>query len=333
MKKLLVILISLLFVIGCGKKEEKKQKEPTEAQKQEEKVKQKKSSLTVISFQAPKDKEYGYKLAQAAWDTLSGLENIKMVTANELIDSLTTDQDYLKVETSKLLRKWGNRLGIRYIVTGQIISPEDGKYKARIIIVDSQFEYPIVKSVEGKKDELISLAALNIKDVIENIKAARQEVALKMIQVRWQEKRNALVGKPAPEFKLTSLDGNSISSNELKGEVTVFHFFSLDCEYCEEELEWMKQFNRKEDVQVIGINLDSDLKDSVETYVKKHRIDYPVVIAGVEDSTFLDNYYADVTPQTIIIDKRAVIREFMIGFNEGMKNKFARLIENLLAKK
>ena len=326
-----LLVLTVIFLSNCGKKDEPipENSEVVETAAEDSTSKNNIETITIISFQDAQDANYGYNIAQMVWDTLQTVENLQFVLGDELIKKLTQDPEYQTKDTPSLLRKWGNELNIRYIITGTITSISKDSSRVHILISDSQFEYPIVKTLNGKRNDLPSMITFTIKDMMENIQTVRKDLAIQMIQAEWMKKRQTLMNKPAPKFNLKSLDGKDINLDNLKGKFALFHFFSMDCEYCKEELEWMKDFQKRENVQVIGINMDTGLEDSVKSYIKDYDVQYPVVVIGTDDNDYLENYYTNVTPQTTLIDKNGIVRETLIGFNESMKKKLESLIDEL----
>src|SRR5439155_13105818 len=53
----------------------------------------------------------------------------------------------------------------------------------------------------------------------------------------------ALEGKPAPDFKLTAIDGSSVALSDLKGHVTVLDFWATWCGPCVEALPHIDQIS------------------------------------------------------------------------------------------
>ncbi len=85
------------------------------------------------------------------------------------------------------------------------------------------------------------------------------------------DSRLAMIGKPAPDFSLTDVDGNTISLEDFHGKVLLLDFWSTTCNPCICEMPNVKkvydEFNEN-GFEVIGISLDEDearLKDFLNT--------------------------------------------------------------------
>ncbi|MGB9561672.1 MAG: redoxin domain-containing protein [bacterium] len=286
------------------------------------------STLAVLMFQA-EDQKFGYELAVAVAEKARELKRFKVVKSDELVEKILSDPNYKKVETDKLIRKWGDSLGIRYVVTGQLRNEKSEKINVILIFIDAFFEYPIVRRVEGKKEELHNAVTREFKETMENIEKVEHEAWLQVIQAKWTQKRNELVGKSAPNFSLTSLDGRKISLSDYRGKTLLIHFFSLTCEACIEELEWIKSVSEKPKCAVIGVSIDTGKEEELKKLIKQRSLKYPVIVVSQNDSTFLNSFYVNVTPQTIVIDKNGIIRESMVGFSEGLKSSFEHLVDEI----
>lgn len=288
------------------------------------------STLAVLNFQAD-DHKLGYELAVAVTERAKMFSQFRVVPSDELVDSILADPDYRKIETDKIIRKWGESLGIRYVITGQVKeSQKDGKVTVMLVFIDSFFDHPIIRRIEGKKESIKDTVVAEFALTMENIEKVEREVYLQTIQSKWLKKRSELVGKPAPSFRLKDIKGKDVTLDQYRGKVIILHFFSIDCEACVEELEWMKVNSEKPGCNVIGLSVDSGKEKDLMRFIDAHSIRYPIVVISERDSSFLNAYYNNVTPQTVIIAKNGSVRESVIGFSEGLKNNLNKLIDELI---
>ncbi len=84
---------------------------------------------------------------------------------------------------------------------------------------------------------------------------------------------SALIGKPAPEFTLTPLEGLNgddgaqlagLSTDMLKGQVTVVNVWASWCGPCRVEHPLLMELAKREDIRVVGINY----KDKTENALR-----------------------------------------------------------------
>src|SRR5437899_6666512 len=78
---------------------------------------------------------------------------------------------------------------------------------------------------------------------------------------------NVVVGNHAPDFALSSLDGTTLKSNSLKGNVVVLNFWATWCQPCMGEIPELKEFAATAKAKVVGIALDQDGLKAVRPFV------------------------------------------------------------------
>ena len=122
----------------------------------------------------------------------------------------------------------------------------------------------------------------------------------------------AAIGKPAPEFTLTSPQGKAHAlGKERQGQkATVVMFVATQCPVSNDYNERMAQLTKDyagKKVRFIGIN--SNKQESIEEvakHAKDNQLPFPVLIDV--GNVVADTYNARVTPQVYLIDDKGVLR-------------------------
>jgi thiol-disulfide isomerase/thioredoxin len=86
---------------------------------------------------------------------------------------------------------------------------------------------------------------------------------------------------PAPEFKLTGLDGKPVTLADSKGKVILLNFWATWCGPCRAEIPDLVELQNKykDRLQILGLVVDDDDQDAIKDFVEKFGINYPVAIA------------------------------------------------------
>ena len=86
---------------------------------------------------------------------------------------------------------------------------------------------------------------------------------------------------PAPEFKLTGLDGKPVTLADSRGKVILLNFWATWCGPCRAEIPDLVELQNKykDRLQILGLVVDEDDPDAVKDFVEKFGINYPVALA------------------------------------------------------
>jgi cytochrome c biogenesis protein CcmG, thiol:disulfide interchange protein DsbE len=121
-------------------------------------------------------------------------------------------------------------------------------------------------------------------------------------------------GQAAPEYVLTTFDGEEINSTDLAGKVVVLNFWASWCKPCEQEaadLETAWQFYQpRQDVVFLGVDY-VDTEPEAMVYLNKFNISYP---NGPDLGTRISqSFRIRGVPETYIIDQEGVLSHAQIG--------------------
>lgn len=130
------------------------------------------------------------------------------------------------------------------------------------------------------------------------------------------------IGQPAPDFSLTSLDGQSVSLSKLRGKVVVLGLFHI-CEPCLMQgtnLQKVHEATQGKSVAVVGVNSSGDSKADVTEFLQSFpvKVTYPYLI---DPDQVTDKAYGGgkFIPNVYVIDQEGTIRWQRVGnfFTDG----------------
>lgn len=122
------------------------------------------------------------------------------------------------------------------------------------------------------------------------------------------------IGVPAPDFTVTTVDGESITLSELKGKRVVLDFWATWCGPCVKEIPHfitLRNLISPDELVIVGLSQESEA--TLRPFVAKKGMNYPV--ASAKD---LPRPYSGIVsiPTTFFIDRNGVIQDAVVGYHD-----------------
>lgn len=131
-------------------------------------------------------------------------------------------------------------------------------------------------------------------------------------------------GKPAPDFTLEDLDGNSVSLADTQGKVTLLNFWATWCGPCKLEMPALQSRHEKYPDQFVILAIDFDEpKDNVVAFADDLGLTFPILLdpgAKVQDAYRIRGY-----PTSIFLDEAGTVQIVHIGImTEGILDDYLK---------
>jgi len=135
---------------------------------------------------------------------------------------------------------------------------------------------------------------------------------------------------PAPEFKVKDLDGNDLSLASSRGKVILLNFWATWCGPCRAEIPSLiaLQQRYKDQIQIIGLDVDDDDEKAVHHFATDEGINYPIALAP--NKVRLDYGGIAALPTLFVINSEGKVVQKHVGlFNPALYETEVRALLNL----
>lgn len=134
-------------------------------------------------------------------------------------------------------------------------------------------------------------------------------------------------GDIAPDFELTTLDGEVVKLSDYRGQRVMLNFWGTWCPPCRAEMPDMQKFYEKKDMVILAVNLleTESNPDNVQKFVDEYGLTFTIPLD--EESAVSDHYKVSAYPTSLMIDSSGRIQSrFMGAINyDMMVQEFERM--------
>src|SRR5690349_13018523 len=139
-----------------------------------------------------------------------------------------------------------------------------------------------------------------------------------------------LVGQPAPDFALRSLQQQTLRLSEFRGEVVLINFWASWCGSCRQAMPafnaMYEKYNRV-GLVMLSINMDDELHRAEEMSASL-KIPFPVLFDERKEVGKL--YSLDQMPLTVLVDRAGTVQQVFVSYHLGDERKFLTQVRELL---
>ncbi|CAM4017782.1 TlpA disulfide reductase family protein [Lederbergia lenta] len=120
-------------------------------------------------------------------------------------------------------------------------------------------------------------------------------------------------GELAPDFELTTLDGEVVKLSDYRGKRVMLNFWATWCPPCRAEMPDMQKFQDNKDVQVLAVNLSETESSSKNVPKFVDELNLSLKIPLDNESAVSKEFQVLAYPTTYMIDSNGRIQFVMMG--------------------
>jgi peroxiredoxin len=139
------------------------------------------------------------------------------------------------------------------------------------------------------------------------------------------------VGTPAPDFRLTDLQGKSVALSDYHGKVVLLNFWATWCGPCRVEMPAMEALYRSmqsKGLEILAVSVDQQGTAVTRPFQEAMGLSFPIL--HDQDYQVGLTYGARTLPMTFAIDRNGVIRQLIFGARDWNSPEARSGIEKVL---
>ncbi len=116
-----------------------------------------------------------------------------------------------------------------------------------------------------------------------------------------------------PDFTLETVDGETVTLSDYRGQPVVINFWATWCAPCREEMPLLQETydaHRDEGLVVIGINV-RETPEEVKRFLDEVRVEFPVLLDS--EAAVVNRYLVTSLPLTFFVDREGRLRTVVVG--------------------
>jgi cytochrome c biogenesis protein CcmG/thiol:disulfide interchange protein DsbE len=140
-----------------------------------------------------------------------------------------------------------------------------------------------------------------------------------------------LVGKPL-ELSAAQLDGVEVRVHAMEGNVRIVDFWASWCDPCRDQLPFLDRLVREhgpDGLSAYAVSFDED-RAAVERFLAETPVSFPV-LWDKGGAAFSGPLEVTRLPTTLLLDRRGVVREVLLGFDADHAARLQDVVRRLLA--
>lgn len=123
------------------------------------------------------------------------------------------------------------------------------------------------------------------------------------------------VGKPAPDFTLSNLEGNDVRLSDLRGKGVFINFWATWCAPCKREMPLMEKHYlevKDEGIEILAVNI-AESQLAVSSFIDRLGVTFPILLDSSPDRVVTQRYGVGALPASYFVDKDGMVVGHYVG--------------------